>query len=108
MRTRFFTCVMAFAVAAPAVLTASAPASAQRWHRGFGPGYYGDVGYYPDFAYGYPGYYPYGPSYVRAPPYAYAPDYQPGDHAIEDRGYAYGTAKWPASSRSRPRGRDSR
>jgi BA14K-like protein len=101
MRSKFLPCLAALAVAAPVVLAASAPASAQRWHghRGFGvgagiaglaagaliggvaaattpywgPGYssYGDYGYYPGYAYG-PGY---------APSYAYAPDY--------DQGYVY-------------------
>lgn len=109
MRTRLLTCIVAFLVAAPAIVAASGPASARSWHRGFG--HKGDIAvatnrwwyryhrrasYSPDLAYGYPGYYPYGPryewapvylpygaSYVRAPAYAYAPDYQRGDYAIE-------------------------
>ena len=40
MRSKYLTCVAAFAMAAPAFLATSAPASAQRWHghRGFGIG----------------------------------------------------------------------
>src|SRR5438552_19202776 len=105
MRSKLSTCVAALAVAAPVILVAGAPASAQRWHeRGFAPGlaagaaigsaavaavqpwrgpgysYYG--GYYD------PGYV-YSSGYAATTPYAYAPD--------NDEGYVYGAAPGAAA-----------
>jgi hypothetical protein len=109
MRSKFLVGAAALAFTATAIVATAEPASAQRWHRGFGwgpgiaagvvggalaaatsplwaPGYYGyDYGY-PGYAYGYDdNAYGYDPGYTYAPG-GYAPRYS----YDQSPGYAYG------------------
>jgi hypothetical protein len=118
MTSRVLTYAAALAVAAPIVLAAGAPASAQRWHnwhgRGFGAGLAGlaagavigaataplwgygyGYGYYG--GYGYPGY-AYHTGYMPAPDYAYAPD----DGYYSGPGYVYGAVGVPTVTYAAP------
>jgi hypothetical protein len=92
MRSKFLAGAAALALTATAVLASAGPASAQRWHRGFGlPGLVvgGAVAAAtsPLWAPGYYGYYGnnYAPGYAYDGSYAYEPGYTYGTR----RGYTY-------------------
>jgi len=93
MRSKWLAGAAALVITVTTILSAAAPASAQRWHRGFGWGVAGlaagVVGgavaaatspfWAPGYYRGYPG-------------YAYAPGYSYDDAYAYEPGYAYGTA----------------